>query len=61
MPNKKIDQLIWLALTDASFCERLLHEQRHEVLDLVSLNEDERQAVLSVQADTLEAFAGAFC
>ena len=61
MPTRKIDELIWMALTDAAFRKRLLNGQRGEVLDTLSLTEAERQAVLAVKADTLEAFAGALC
>lgn len=61
MPTRKIDELIWMALTDSAFRKRLLNGQRGEVLDTLSLTEAERQAVLAVKADTLEAFAGALC
>ena len=61
MPTRKIDELIWMALTDSNFRKRLLNGQRVEVLDTLSLTEAERQAVLEVKADTLEAFAGALC
>ena len=61
MPTRKIDELVWTALTDSTFCKRLLNGSRREVLAAHSLTEVERQAVLAVQADTLEAFAGALC
>lgn len=61
MPTRKIDQLVWMALTDSTVRERLLNGQRREVLTTFSLTETERQAALAVKADTLEAFAGAFC
>ncbi len=61
MPTRRIDELVWTALTDSGFRERLLNGQRREVLATLSLTETERQAVLAVQADTLEAFAGELC
>jgi len=61
MPTRGIDELIWMALTDSVFCDRLLNGHRREALATLSLTEAERQAVLAVKADTLEAFAGAFC
>ncbi|NIV37034.1 MAG: hypothetical protein GWN58_48670 [Anaerolineae bacterium] len=61
MPANRIDELVWMALTDSSFRERLLNGHRREVLATLSLTEAEVQAVLAVQADTLEAFAGALC
>jgi hypothetical protein len=61
MPTRNIDELIWMALTDAEFGTQLLSGQRHEVLATLGLTEAEQQAVLGIQADTLEAFAGALC
>ncbi len=61
MPTRKIDELIWMALTDFAFRERLLNGQRREVVDALGLTEVERQAVLAVKADTLDDFAGALC
>jgi NifB/MoaA-like Fe-S oxidoreductase len=61
MATHGIDELMWMALTDPDFCKRLLNGQRREVLTSVSLTEAEREAVLAVKADTLEALAGALC
>ncbi len=61
MPTRKIDELVWAALTDPAFRGRLLNGQRGEVLASLDLTEAERRAVLAVRADTLEALAGALC
>ena len=61
MPTRKIDELVWTALTDSDFRARLLNGQRRQVLTTLGLTEAERQAVLAVKADTLEAFAGELC
>ncbi len=61
MPTRRIDELVWMALTDSTFRERLLNGQRREVLATLSLTEVERQTVLAVRANTLEALAGALC
>jgi hypothetical protein len=61
MPTRKIDEMVWLALTDSDFRVRLLDGHRREVLTTMGLPEAERQAVLAVKADTLEAFAGELC
>ena len=61
MPTRKIDELVWLALTDSTFRERLLNGQRREIVASLGLTEVERRAVLAVKADTLEAFADALC
>jgi hypothetical protein len=61
MPTHRIDELVWRALTDPAFREQVLNGHRREVVDSLCLQGMERQAVLAVQADTLEAFAGALC
>jgi hypothetical protein len=61
VPTRKIDELVWTALTDSDFRERLLDGHRRDVVAALSLTEAERQAVLAVKADTLDDFAGALC
>ncbi len=61
MPTRKIDELIWMALTDTDFRDRLLGGRRREALAALNLTETEQRVVLAVKADTLEAFAGALC
>ena len=61
MPTRKIDELVWMALTDSAFRERLLNGRRREVLTTLNLTEVEQQVVLAVKANTLETFAGALC
>jgi hypothetical protein len=61
VPTRKIDELVWTALTDSVFRERLLDGHRREVVAALSLTEAEREAVLAVKADTLDDFAGALC
>jgi hypothetical protein len=61
MSTSRIDELIWVALTDLDLRARLLNGRRSEVLAQFSLTEAERQTALSIQATTLEAFAGALC
>lgn len=61
MPTRKIDELIWMALTDPALRGRLLNGHRREVVAALGLTEAEQRAVLAVKAETLEAFAGALC
>ena len=61
MPTRKIDELMWRALTDTAFREGLLNGHRRELVTAMNMSEAERQAVLAVRADTLEAFAAALC
>ena len=61
MPSHKIDELVWRALTDTSYCEGLLNGHRRELVAELGLTETEQRTVMAVQADNLEAFAGALC
>jgi hypothetical protein len=61
MPTRKIDELVWMALTDSAFREGLLNGHRRKLLGTLRLTEAERQTVLAVNANTLETFAGALC
>ena len=61
MPTRKIDELVWRALTDSAFRERLLNGQNRKALVASRLTEAEQRAVLAVKANTLETFAGALC
>lgn len=61
MPTHRIDELIWRALTDPTFRERMLNGHRREIVDSFGLTETEQQTLLAVKADTLESFAGALC
>ena len=58
---RNIDALIWRAFTDAAFRKGLLNGSRPELVNAMDLTPEERAAVLAVEADSLEAFAGALC
>ena len=58
---RNIDALIWRAFTDGAFRKGLLNGSRPELVDTVELTAEEKEAVLAVEADSLEAFAGALC
>jgi len=58
---RNIDALIWRAFTDAAFRKGLLNGSRPELVDGMDLTAEEKEAVLAVEADSLEAFAGALC
>jgi hypothetical protein len=61
MPTRKMDELVWKALTDSEFSGRLLTGGRGDVLAGLGLSKAEQEAVLSARADTVEALAGALC
>ena len=58
---RNIDALIWRAFTDTSFRRGLLNGGRVDLVNAMNLTAEEREAVLAVEADSLEAFAGALC
>jgi hypothetical protein len=61
MASHKIDELIWRAFTDRGFREGLLNGHRRELAVQLGLSDLEQEQVMAVQADSLEAFAGALC
>ena len=61
MPTRKIDELVWKALTDTEFCGQLFQGSSGDALASFGLTKAEQDAVLSVRADTVEALAGALC
>ena len=61
MLARKVDTLVWMALTDRSFRERLLNGHGRDLVSQLGFSEVEQQALLAIKADTLEAFAGALC
>ncbi len=58
---RNIDALIWRAFVDPGFQKGLLNGGRSELVDAMDLTAEEKRAVLAVEADSLEAFAGALC
>ena len=63
MDTRNIDKLMWKALFDGEFRERLLNGQRHQILATfdLRLTDAEMQNVLAIQANTLDVFAGELC
>ena len=61
MADSTIDAIVWRALTDAAFRERLLKGDRHQLVALYDLTELERDAVMALNDTTLDAFAGSIC
>ena len=45
MPTRKIDKLIWMALTDSAFRKRLINGRRREVLSMLDMTEAERESI----------------
>ena len=59
MASRKIDEMVWRALTEKRFRDGMLNGHRRELATAVGLSDLERETVMSVRADTLEAFATA--
>ena len=59
MPGKypRLEHIVATAVTDSSFCSHLLNGDRRRVIAAFDLAREERDAVLAIRADTLEAFA----
>lgn len=59
MPGKypHLEYIVATAITDKTFRSRLLNGDRCRVIDGFDLAQDEREAILAIRADTLEAFA----
>jgi len=56
MAGRTLDLIIGLALVDESFCEALLSNPSDILADF-ELTPDEREALASIHADSLELFA----
>jgi hypothetical protein len=59
MPAKfpHLEHIVATAVTDSSFRTRLLNGDRSQVIAAFDLAQDEREVILAIRADTLEAFA----
>ena len=61
MASREIDEMVWRALTDKQFREGMLNGRGRELVTVVGLSDMEQESVMSVRAETLEAFAAALC
>ena len=61
MASRKVDELVWRALVDSEFRSGMLDGNRRELTAAFGFTEPELEEVLSVQAESLEAFASAMC
>ena len=61
MASRKIDEMVWRALSEKQFREGMLNGHRRELAIVVGLSDVEQETVMAVRAETLEAFAAALC
>jgi len=57
MAHMALQILVGTALTDPQFCHDLLNGRRRTLLGQFDLTEEEREAVLGVEAESIQEFA----
>jgi hypothetical protein len=57
MSQMALHTLVGTALTDPRFCDDLLNGRRHTLLTDFDLTDEEREAVLVIQAGSIQVFA----
>ncbi len=58
MDNATIEEVVGYAIIDRDFRAALLNGKRASVLSRFNLTTEERQALMSIRAESLESFAG---
>jgi hypothetical protein len=53
-----LEEVVGQAIIDREFCAGLLNGKRARLLSRFNLSPEETQALMSIRADSLEAFAG---
>lgn len=53
-----LEEVVGQAIIDREFCAGLLNGKRARLLSRFDLSPEETQALMSIRADSLEAFAG---
>jgi len=61
MEHMALQILVGTALTDPQFCHDLLNGRRRTILSQFDLTEEERKAVLGVEAESIQDFAAQLC
>ena len=61
MSQMTLHTLVGTALTDFKFCDNLLNGRRHTLLTEFDLTDEEREVVLAIQAESIQAFAAQLC
>jgi hypothetical protein len=58
MTHPILEEVVGQAIIDREFCAGLLNGKRARLLSRFDLSPEETQALMSIRADSLEAFAG---
>lgn len=58
MAYAELEEVVGNAIIDRGFCADLLNGSRARVLSRFNLSPEEKQALMSIRAESLESFAG---
>jgi hypothetical protein len=58
MAYAELEEVVGHAIIDRSFCADLLNGSRARALSRFNLSPEEKQALMSIRAESLESFAG---
>lgn len=61
MSQIALHTLVGTAVTDSKFCHDLLNGRRHTLLTKFDLTDEEREAVMVVEAESIQVFAAQLC
>lgn len=61
MSEMELCKLVGAALTDSEFRDKLLRRECHALLDEYDLTEEEREAILAIEAESVQGFAAQLC
>lgn len=61
MSEEELCILVGTALTDSEFRDKLLKGDRHHLLAEYDLTDEEREAILAIEAESIQEFAARLC
>lgn len=61
MSETALCMLVGTALTDSEFRDKLLRGERHSLLAEFDLTDEERKAILAIEAESVREFAAQLC
>jgi hypothetical protein len=61
MSQMALHAIVGTALTDPKFCNDLLNGRRHTLLIKFDLTDEEREAILVIEAESIQEFAAHLC
>ncbi len=58
MAYAELEEVVGHAIIDRNFCDDLLNGSRAQALSRFNLSPEEKQALMSIRAESLQSFAG---